>query len=652
MGLFSINVLVNYGTSAEDKIKVGLEIHQQLDSKNKLFCNCKIIDSDEYDFTFTRNLRPTQSEMGSYDQAALFESKKVKIVKYRSSRHANCLIESDEEPPYMVNEEALELVLIISLALHCSIEDELHVMRKIVIDGSNTTGFQRTILVGRNGFLDVDGVRIGVQSICLEEDAARIVNESKNEDYHKIYSLDRLGIPLIEIALDPISGSPNFVKNVAQTVGRLLRSTKKVTRGLGSIRQDVNISTDGGPVVEVKGVQQLSQLALVIEYESRRQKALNQIAKELRKRNISQSKFIDNVKDITQLMNNSSSKVVKKILHDDSKFLGFVLRGLKGILSYEPYPGIRIGKELGDLVKTYGIGGIFHSDELPNYGITNQDVESISSALEMGEKDAFILIGGPTKLLETVIIELFNRIKKAFNGVVPETRSARLEGITLFSRPRPGSSRMYPETDIPYVAINENKIKELSKNIPQSWDAIIDKICNKYHINKILAENIFDSTHFSLFEKIIAHSSISPSFVISKLTEDIVSLEREGYDSSILTDDVLFHIFIQLDNSKITKESIPLILEKLLKRESYNVDEIIRSFGVENINVGYVDETIDKIIQENEIAISEKGIDSVGLLMGRCMAILRGKVDGETVNKKLLEKLALYIQQSTGTKIK
>lgn len=257
--------------SVQDKLKVGLEIHQQLDSKNKLFCNCKITDSTQYDFTFNRNLRPTQSEMGSYDQAALFESKKIKTVKYQSSKNSNCLIESDEEPPMMENREALEIVLSVSLALHCTIEDELHVMRKIVIDGSNTTGFQRTILVGRNGFLDVDGVRVGVQSICLEEDAARIINEQDRygEEVNKIYSLDRLGIPLIEIALDPISNSPAFVTNVAQTVGRLLRSTKKVSRGLGSIRQDVNISMNDGSVVEVKGVQQLSQLALVIEYETK-----------------------------------------------------------------------------------------------------------------------------------------------------------------------------------------------------------------------------------------------------------------------------------------------------------------------------------------------------------------------------------------------
>jgi len=640
--------LVKNETIAQDKLKVGLEIHQQLASKNKLFCDCKIIESNEYDFTFKRNLRPTQSEMGSYDQAALFESKKIKTVKYQSSKNANCLIESDEEPPRTVNNEALELVLTISLALNCTIEDELHIMRKIVIDGSNTTGFQRTILVGRNGFLEVEGIRVGIQSVCLEEDAARIISEDKKEDENKAYSLDRLGIPLIEIALEPISNSPIFVTNVAQTVGRLLRSTKKVTRGLGSIRQDVNISTENGPVVEVKGVQQLSQLPLVIEYERKRQDALNQIANELKKRDIDESSFIDNVTDVTQLLSKSSSKVVKKILTGDSRFTAFVLRRFKGILSFEPYPGIRLGKELGDLVKVYGIGGIFHSDELPNYGITTEDVESISDVLRMDKNDAFVLIGGPTKSLNTVLLELFTRIKKGFSGIVPETRSARLDGVTVFSRPKPGSSRMYPETDIPYISIDEGKLKQLSQDTPQQWNEIIDQICKKYNINKTLAENIFDSKYFSLFEKIVSHTSTSPSFVISKLTEDLVSMEREGYDSSILSEDVLFYLFTELDNSRITKESIPLVIEKLLKNESMDVDEIISSFGTESISEGYVDQTISKIIHENSNVISQKGLDSVGLLMGRCMEVLRGKIDGEKVNKKLIAKLTEYLQKANG----
>lgn len=316
------------------------------------------------------------------------------------------------------------------------------------------------------------------------------------------------------------------------------------------------------------------------------------------------------------------------------------------MLSFEPYKGIRLGRELGEVAKSYGIGGIFHSDELPNYGITNEDVKSLSSILKVEENDAFILVGGPSILLNSVISELSNRVKNAFSGVVAETRSVRLDGVTVFSRPRPGSSRMYPETDIPYISINANRLKELSMNIPLPWNEVMDQICKKYLINLTLAENIFDSQYFSLFENISSHTSISPSFIISKLTEDLVSLERQGYDTSILSQDDLFYLFEQLDKSRISKESIPIILEKLLRKEGGSVDEIIKTIGSEGITEDDIDGIIKKIIAENEKIISQKGIDSIGLLMGRCMSVLRGKVDGEKVNKKLVTRLTEYLNKS------
>jgi glutamyl-tRNA(Gln) amidotransferase subunit E len=189
-------------------------------------------------------------------------------------------------------------------------------------------------------------------------------------------------------------------------------------------------------------------------------------------------------------------------------------------------------------------------------------------------------------------------------------------------------------------------MKGLSKLIPQPWDVVIEQISKKYDINKTLAENIFDSQYFILFEKIISQTSISPSFIISKLTEDLVSLERDGYDTSILTEDVLFYLFMQLNYSRISKESVPIIIEKLLKKEVDDVEEVIRSFGTDSLTEEFVDDTISRIISENKKVISEKGLDAVGLLMGRCMEILRGKIDGEKVNKKLMTKLINYIQGS------
>ena len=234
-------------------VKVGFEIHQQLSTSSKLFCNCKGDGSNDegYDFNFIRVLRPTKSELGDFDKAALFEHAKMNSIKYYSKVGYSCLVEADEEPPHEVSKDALETALLFSLALNSNIVDEIHVMRKLVIDGSNVSGFQRTMLISTGGYLEVDNFnKIGVQGICLEEDAAKLISTNP---LLKEYGLDRLGIPLVEIALDPISGTPAEIVNVALTLGRLLRSSKRVTRGIGSIRQDVNISVNDGQVVEVKG---------------------------------------------------------------------------------------------------------------------------------------------------------------------------------------------------------------------------------------------------------------------------------------------------------------------------------------------------------------------------------------------------------------
>ena len=263
-------------------LKVGFEIHQQLATRTKLFCNCRCEEADKYDRTFFRRLRPTQSELGAYDPAAVFEASKMRVAEYHAAAGTSCLVEADEEPPHEVSAEALEAALVFSLALRSRVMDEIHVMRKIVIDGSNTSGFQRTMLVAMGGRLDLPGdgkrkvMTVGVQSICLEEDASKVIDS--NDKQIKKYGLDRLGVPLVEIALEPVTGRPEEIMQVALTLGRLLRSSKRVARGLGSIRQDVNVSILGGAVVEVKGVQQLDQLVKVIEHEMARQHGLVLIA--------------------------------------------------------------------------------------------------------------------------------------------------------------------------------------------------------------------------------------------------------------------------------------------------------------------------------------------------------------------------------------
>jgi len=256
---------INYG---EIGLRAGLEVHQQL-ATHKLFCSCpSLVRQDEPHFKVVRELRPLAGELGAIDPAAIFERKKKKHYVYEGYNDSTCLVELDEEPPHEINPEALKTALIVAKLLHCEFPDVLQVMRKTVIDGSNTSGFQRTLLIGLNGYLETSFGKVGIQTVVLEEDAARRIAE---DSMSVTFRLDRLGIPLIEIATAPDCKSPEQVKEVAEKLGALLRATGKAARGIGTIRQDLNISIKGHPRIELKGVQELPHMTKVVELEVKRQ---------------------------------------------------------------------------------------------------------------------------------------------------------------------------------------------------------------------------------------------------------------------------------------------------------------------------------------------------------------------------------------------
>ena len=623
-----------------DKIglKVGLEIHQQLDTSKKLFCNCKPIENTEYTEKFTRKLRAAKSELGKIDPAALFESSKSKTIVYYANQNSSCLVEKDDEPPHDLDVKAKEIALLISSALNSKIFSEIHVMRKTVIDGSNTSGFQRTMLVAQGGQIMVDEKKVGVQSICLEEDAGKLIKDESNQ---RFFSLDRLGVPLVEIALEPVSGDPAFVRKIALTLGRLLRVTKKVARGIGTIRQDVNVSIDGGGVVEIKGVQQLEQLEKIIEYEAKRQYGLKLISEKI---NSLGTYDIDesDVFTISSLLENCNSKIIKKSLENESVIKAIRVKKFSGIFGFEPFSGIRLGKEIGELVRFFGIGGVFHSDELPNYGIENEDIQKIRKHLELEQHDAFLIIAGTEPTLNFAVNSIINRIKNAKNGPLAETRAATPTNETIFLRPRPGASRMYPETDIPTIRVSNIELDNASSMIPKSWDATISHIQNKYKINQQLSEQIFDSEYFDLFEKICNNDKTSPNFVASVLCSTITSLQRNNFDASLLKDKEIFDVFDLLNENKISKESIEIIFKQIMSGKAISVSEAIQNASIKNLTEEELSKILDKIIEDNLDKIKQDGMRSISSLMGLAMKQVRGQVSGNLVNNLLSEKIKKF----------
>ena len=615
-------------------LKVGLEIHQQLNTNKKLFCKCRPIESDEYTEKFSRRLRTAKSELGELDPAALFEKTKSKKISYYANSQSSCLVEKDEEPPHDLDYDAKKISLLISCMLESKIFSEIHVMRKTVIDGSNTAGFQRTMLVSQGGNLNVNGKKIGVQAICLEEDAAKLL---KDEQDQRNYSLDRLGIPLVEIALEPVIAKPTEVKEIALTLGRLLRVTGMVKRGIGSIRQDVNISVMNSGVVEVKGVQQLDQLEKIIDYEAKRQYGLILIAEKLKKLSITISK--EDVFDITEVFKDCESKIIQNALKLKIKIKAILVRNFSGMFGFEPYPGIRLGKEIGQLVRFFGVGGVFHSDELPNYGINDSDVDNVKKYLKLVDGDGFLIIAGEDSKLDYAIDSIINRIKDATQGVPAETRGATQDGETIFLRPRPGASRMYPETDIPSISVLPEEIKLAKENIPKSWNDSIAEIQQKYSLNSQLSEQIFDSEYLELFEKICKNKKNSPNFVASILCSSITNLQRKGFDAILLKPEHIIESFELLASDKIPKESLEIIFESIMSGKSENVSIAMQSTDVSSMSEDELNDILDKIIQNNMDLVKERGENALVTLMGIAMKEVRGKASGKMVNALLRKKI-------------
>ena len=621
---------------------VGLEIHQQLACSTKLFCSCPPIKSEVLPYHFERRLRPAQSETGGVDPAAVFEFSKGKSNKYFWSPESSCLVDADEEPPHPLSSEGLESALLVAKTLHSNVVDEVHVMRKIVIDGSNTGGFQRTAVIGLGGSIDVGEERVGVQSVTLEEDAARILGEDSTSRH---FALDRLGVPLVEVALDPIRGDPELVGKVALYLGRVLRSTGRVARGLGTIRQDLNVSLSGGKVVEVKGVQKLNLLPRVVEYERARQSALASVAAELRERKFRTVSC--GTSDVTEEARNWGSKILSEKVAEGGKVVAVTARGLKGLLGWEPVPGFRLGKEVAEVARANSLGGVIHSDEFERQGINQQEESLLRTLTGAGENDAIVLLAGPSEQVEACVPQVVERLKGAVSGVPAETRAATDSGETRYLRPRPGSQRMYPETDIPNIGVTKRMLVELDKLVPRNWEARVSKLANTHGLSEDMALKLYDSELDGEFEALARQLKLEPSVVASVLVDLPVRLAREGVPEAALRMEVLEDVLRSVARGDIAKEAIPDVL-KAVGAGNGDVGDAISSLGLERADESKIRVVIESVLLRNAELVREKGDAAFAPLMGEAMKELRGRADGAVVARILRKELG-QIPKTTQT---
>jgi len=628
-------------------LKVGLECHQQLATQEKLFCSCKPeLFKGEPEIILLRRLRPTQSELGQIDPAAYFEFQKGVKILYEANSETSCLVEMDEEPPHELNREALEIALTVALMMNAKPVDEIYVMRKIVIDGSNTTGFQRTCVVALNGSIIVDSKIIPIQHVSLEEDAARKMGE---ERFLVRYRIDRLGIPLIEVTTGPVINTPEEAEKVALAIGKILRATRRVKRGIGTIRQDLNISIRDGALIEIKGVQELELISKVIEYEVQRQLNLLKIRDELRRRGLKEDDLREEFIDVSSIFKETKCKVLQKAISQGKNVLAVKLPKFAGLLGFELIPGLRFGGELSDRAKFWGrVGGILHTDELRFYGVSDEEFTELMRRMDASEEDAVVLVADKIENAEDALRAVVERAREALKGVPEETRAANPDGTTRYMRPRPGAARMYPETDVPPVRISEDYIDRLRARLPEFPEEKVRRLMRDYGINEKLARQLLDTECDDLFETIVKETGITSTFVASMLTETFKALKREGVNINALTDEQIIGTFRLVAQEKTSKEAVPEIIKWLSKHEGAKPMDALRELGLTMITEDELRKVVDTYIERNMNVVLERGIGALNILMGIIMRDFRGRAKPEAVNKILREKIKNALPSKEG----
>ena len=592
-----------------DNTMIGLEVHMQIDV-GKLFCKCNT-EGQLLEESFIRRLHSSSGEIGSKDISTYYEEARDRLFKYIVSENS-CLVEADEEPPLEINRKALKAALAMSMAFSSSIMDRVSVMRKVVIDGSNTSGFQRTSLIGIGGEIKSGKAKAGITAICLEEDSCRKVEEKANM---VVYSLDRLGLPLIEISTSPDMKSAEDAMSIAREIGNRMLVMGLLRKGADAIRQDVNFSMGYGRV-EIKGVSKLSAFREILENEADRQKWLAEAVKRV-KANGGFEKL--EFSDVTPLLTDTDSKIIWKGLNDGKKIYATKLANFRGVMKTDHF---RFGREIADALKQINIKGVIHYEELPAYGLTINERETITEYFSLKDNDSFLLlIIEPDKVQDasTVIKE---RIEKLLSLDFSETRAALEDNTTRYMRPLSGSSRMYPETDIPVIKIDGQILEEASEEIPEGLESFTSSISRKYGISIQDAETIISD---GKLEKFALLANEKNGKVLSRIINQTIPEMNKKYGKEVSWDQIRIVIEYCINNS-LGRYSMERAIDMLYSGNS--VKEILNL----NLLKPVSEESIMNLIKKCDIDINSNMTDIVRKLNSMNEGVIDPSIVARLIN--------------------
>ena len=557
----------------------GLEIHQRLATSEKLFCDCSAtLEELAPEYEIERRQRAVAGELGDIDRSAKFEELKARSFKYKLSEGHACLVDIDEEPPHIMNRQALDISLKLAASMNMKVMPELEPMRKEVVDGSNPSAFQRSTLVGLNGKITVNGNDIPIPTMFLEEESAGIISNSESS---AVYDTSRIGIPLVEIDTFPYIKTPKDVKDVALHIGTMLRLTGAVQRGIGSIRQDVNVSIRGGSRVEIKGLQELYDMDKFVENEVKRQIKLIEIIKLLKSR---KAEVSTELKDVTKALSSSESKIISSSIRDGGSVMGFKLKNFAGVLGMEVNPERRLGTEISDYAKMAGVKGIIHGDEdMAKYRISDSELSAIKEILEVEKGDTFIMVTGKNGTAVKAAELAMERARLAMEVVPPETRAMSDRDLctTRFMRPLPGGSRMYPETDTRPITITKEMLDEAASGIIS-----VEKELKELEADigdADMAKRMLMSPRLQLYKHVSSFKDADKRLIANTIMQKFTEMKRDGIDVDSLSPSMLKEIFMRYAAGDITKQALDALIRLAAKGSTQSIGEMIKSNALDRI---------------------------------------------------------------------
>ncbi len=622
--------------------KSGLEVHQQLATEEKLFCHCPVgiyQNLEDYDAELIRHMRPTLSEMGTYDGTALMEFRTRKNITYRIKNVTTCTYEVDDTPPFPINQQALDYAIEISLLLKQNIVGELHITRKQYLDGSIPTGFQRTAIVGIEGEIPLKNKNVRIIQLSIEEDSCREVSDIGHE---RIYTTDRLGIPLIETVTYPELLTPDEVKEAGQVIRFINRSSGKVRTGIGAGRQDVNVSITGGTRVEIKGVSHISWIPELTHIEAFRQKGLLEISEELINRIENPDKWKPTFKTLNFDVSDIEYEPIKNALENGWNLIACNLPKFKGILSHFLQPGKTFADELEGRLKVIACldkPNMAHSEDMNP--VFNEDMlKKRSKLLESTEDDAQIVFWAAEIDIQTTKETIEERCRMAFEGVPNETRKALTDGTTIFERVLPGADRMYPDTDSAPIPIEDEQIELIRQNLPIDLKDRLKQL-KKWQIPEDCYQYILKNNLMPLLEKTIQDTKVDSKWLGTLFGHRMKYIEGQIIPAEGFNYKLIYKLIKFLKKQKIEFDIAENMLPIMCLHPQMEFESVLNSLEYEKYpkekilkNVTSLQSMFPKINKSTNPKAAEKWI------MGNLRPIALGNIPLQELNKYVQESIS------------